>query len=137
MSALVTVFVSGLALVLVLGYRRFARRERAAAVVRAGRDAGASAFAESLGRPASDRIVHATFQALVRAGGRTLEAVRADDDLARLYGIVDDDLDDVVREIVCTLPGGSDALLKGHHESLRTPRHIVNFVSALMPNGGE
>jgi hypothetical protein len=94
------------------------------------RTPGIDGFAASLGRPVEDPFVHAVFMALLSELGEDGEVVNADDDLGELWGIVDDDLDDLVVESIDRLPPGWSLDLTGRFIELRTPRDMVVFLDA-------
>src|SRR5437762_12683199 len=84
------------AIVLSVPAVRFFRARRVVSGLREKRVPGAAAFAASLGRPSDDPVAMATFMALREECGDELDYVRSDDDLGHLYGIVGEDLDDVL-----------------------------------------
>ena len=106
-------------------YRQATRKRR---LLRASRVPGPAAFAESLGRPECDPIVQAVYSALVGEAGDELSVVRADDDLEQLWGIVDEDLDDVALKAVEGLPASWSVDLAGYYRRGLTPRILVEFL---------
>lgn len=107
------------------------RRKHELAGVLAGREKGAAAFAASLGRAADDPTAVALYKALLEYGCDEVLAVRADDDLLELYGLADEDMDDLVGDVVARLYPDGRARLQGKHERLDTPRMIMHFVEEL------
>ncbi len=120
------VIVSGVVGLMTLSY---ARIEAIRWPIRARRMPGLGGFAESFGRTEVDVVVRAVYRAIVHERGPQLVVVRADDDLQGLWGIVDEDLDDLVRACIGNLPPHLKFELAGHH-NLTTPRDVVEFIEA-------
>lgn len=108
------------------------RMNRSMQRLRGERTAGVIPFAESLGRPPSNPTVAGVYAALCGEAD-DLRVARADDDLEDLYGIVDDDLDDLTLAAVSRCLGWSKRDLRGHSVRIRTPRDLVNWIEALPP----
>lgn len=115
------------AIVIVASMRHGARRRR---ILRL-RSKGIDAFALSLGRDVHDPLVIAVYDILCRDVGSDGERIRADDDLSVMYGVVGEDLDDIVEEVAqrCNRD-------LRHAEALGqivswTPRCIIDFISRL------
>ncbi|MFN8589403.1 MAG: hypothetical protein U0704_16550 [Candidatus Eisenbacteria bacterium] len=126
-AALVVACAVG-ALALATGHGGRRRREMVT-----GRDRGISAFAQSLERPESDPVVQAVYAALVGEAGDELQFVRADDDLEQLWGIVEEDLDDVAVRAAAELSAHWSVDLSGHYQLGLTPRMLVEFLDQQSP----
>jgi hypothetical protein len=90
------------------------------------------AFASSLGRCVGDPITVTLYQVLIEVGGNELQVVRADDSLSHLFGIVDDDIDDVIEQTVSRLQGNASQVLDGQYITLSTPREMVGFLTKVL-----
>ena len=106
------------------------RRERWRTQILDGRERGLSHFAFSLGRAECDPVTRAVYSALVSEAGGELAMVRADDDLDLVWGIVGEDLEDVVCATGEHLQIAAKWELTGSLETPVTPRRLVMFFDA-------
>ncbi len=126
MSWLARVVVSVLA-VFALGYLRAERRRKRAL---AGRVAGISEFARSLDRPEGDPAVRAVYDAMLDECRSEAAVVHGDDDLSSLWGVEDEDLDELVLNAVARLPESMRFDLRGTFVSVRTPRQVIELIES-------
>jgi hypothetical protein len=126
MNWLVVALVGVLALFALVHLRGGRRRTR----VLAGRVPGIIEFAKSLSRGRDDPTVRAVYEAVLHEIGPEAAAVRGDGDLGSLWGVVDEDLDDLVLDAVARLPEGKRCDLRGTFALVSTPRQVIELIES-------
>jgi len=112
----------------------FLVRERRMRMVAGGRIPGFDAFFDSLAHGTSREPAKHFYDALHEHSGSHVTVVRGDDDLCDLYGIVDEDIDDVMLEAARRANVSSEALSKACKDRrVRTAKDAVDVLMACMP----